>query len=320
LLLPADLRESAYALYAFCRLTDDMIDVDGGSQPVIARLRQRLDLVYRGLPIDDPVDRVFADVVAHYDIPKDLPAALIDGLEWDVKGVVCENIDGVFAYAACVAGSVGAMMAILMGVRSAELVARACDLGIAMQLTNIARDVGEDARMGRLYLPRDWMQEAGLEPQQWLRAPVFTPALGSVIRRLLETADQIYRRADCGIASLPRSYRPGIFAARYIYHSIGLQVAINGFDSVKTRARVSTSAKLGLVCKAYFTAFTSSDRPSNYQPLAQAAHLITAATSSYAPPIVQKSNLADRITDRIVWVATLFAELEARERGRTNTI
>ena len=87
-------------------------------------------------------------------MPRALPEALIDGLEWDVAGVRCEDLADVQAYAARVAGSVGAMMTVLMGVREHDVLARACELGVAMQLTNIARDVGEDARNGRLYLPR----------------------------------------------------------------------------------------------------------------------------------------------------------------------
>ena len=133
----------------------------------------------------------------------------------------CENLDDVQAYAARVAGSVGAMMTVLMGIRDPATLARACDLGVAMQLTNIARDVGEDARSGRLYLPRAWLRAEGIDPDAWLAAPIFTPAIGHVVARLLRAADQLYRRAEDGIAGLPRGCRPAIFAARHIYAAIG---------------------------------------------------------------------------------------------------
>lgn len=107
------------------------------------------------------------------------------------------------------------MMA-MMGARSPQAQARACELGVAMQLTNIARDVGEDARAGRLYLPRDWMREAGIDPDAWLQAPSFTPALGSVVSRLLAEADVLYERAALGISALPRDCRPAIQAARLV--------------------------------------------------------------------------------------------------------
>ena len=93
------------------------------------------------------------------------------------------------------------MMALLMGARAPHLLARACDLGVAMQLTNIARDVGEDARAGRLYLPLAWLREAGIDPDAWLTRPAFTPALGDVVRRLLQQADVLYARAGAGIAA-----------------------------------------------------------------------------------------------------------------------
>ena len=121
------------------------------------------------------------------------------------------------------------MMALLMGVRTPEGLARACDLGVAMQLSNIARDVGEDARMGRLYLPQAWLVEAGIAPDARLAAPVFSPALGAVVRRLLDAADALYRRVDAGVARLPLACRPGINAARFLYAEIGHEVARSGF-------------------------------------------------------------------------------------------
>ncbi|MEW5323935.1 squalene/phytoene synthase family protein, partial [Geobacillus thermoleovorans] len=87
------------------------------------------------------------------------------------------------------------------------LVARACDLGVAMQLTNIARDVGEDARMGRIYLPATWLREAGIDPVRWLENPTFSPGLQTVVSRLLHTADTFYARSDPAIAALPMTCR-----------------------------------------------------------------------------------------------------------------
>jgi phytoene synthase len=320
LILPAAVREDAYALYAFCRLSDDMVDVDGGTEAAIAKLRARLDLVYMGQPIDNPVDRVFADVVMRYVIPRKLPDALIEGLDWDVRGVTCETLSDVYAYAARVAGSVGAMMAVLMGVRSPQLLARACDLGIAMQLTNIARDVGEDARQGRLYLPRAWLREAGLDPEAWLQTPAYSAALASVIARLLDHADQLYRRADAGIAGLPAACRPGIFAARYIYDAIGTKVAQRRFDSVTARARVSLFAKLGYLGQALILSIVARATMKNLAALPEAAYLVEAVTSACAPTDQPRPGIFDRMADRVVWVAHLFAELEARERASASQV
>jgi len=309
LLLPSGLREASTALYAFCRLSDDLVDEEGGSVAAIADLRDRLSRAYAGCPADDPVDRAFAEMVGRFALPRALPEALIDGLAWDVEGVCCETIGDLYAYAARVAGSVGAMMTVLMGVRDPAMLARACDLGVAMQLTNIARDVGEDARAGRLYLPRAWLREAGIDAEAWIRQPVFTPAIGAVVARLLRTADELYERADSGIRGLPASCRPAIFAARYLYREIGQKVAGRGYDSVSVRARVPGARKIALIGRALARAVAGGAAVSGLPPLAETAYLVQAAAHSAGP-------VADlgRIAGRVLWVAHLFVSLDARQR------
>ena len=246
LLLPRQTRARAYALYGFCRRADDAVDEGGDAAVACAALNRRLDALYAGRPEDDPVDRAFADVVRECEIPKDLPAALIEGFAWDAAERRYDTIDDVRAYGARVAGSVGAMMALVMGVRSHEASARACDLGVAMQLTNIARDVGEDARNGRLYLPRAWMIEAGLDPDAWLADPKFDDRLGEVVERLLTEADRLYARARPGVALLPRACRPAIHAAARIYRAIGREALSAGGDTVSRRVVTSKRRKIVL--------------------------------------------------------------------------
>jgi phytoene synthase len=213
-------------------------------------LHQRLDRVYQGRPFDSPVDRAFTAVVEGFEIPRQLPQALLEGFHWDVDGRQYETISDVRSYATRVAATVGVMMTLLMGRRSHEALWRATDLGVAMQLTNIARDVGEDARAGRLYLPRQWMAEAGLEPTRWLADPNYTPALGQVVRRLLDEADRLYERADAGIPLLPRDCQAGIGAARLIYADIGRSIRLAQYDSVRHRAVTSTWRKLRFLLRA----------------------------------------------------------------------
>jgi len=212
LVLPRSVSDPAIALYAFCRLADDAVDLSETRAGVVATLRSRLARAYAGHPLPLPADRAFADVVARFAIPRDLPEALLDGLSWDVEGRRYDTLDDLLAYAVRVAGTVGVMMSLLMGRREPNVVARACDLGVAMQLTNIARDVGEDARAGRLYLPLQWMREAGFDPEAWLADPRFEAGIGGLVRRLLATADNFYESAIAGIGALPRSCRPGIHA------------------------------------------------------------------------------------------------------------
>ncbi|GJE44027.1 phytoene/squalene synthase family protein [Methylobacterium soli] len=252
LLLPPSVRQAAYGLYAFCRYSDDAVD-DAAAHTragTVARLEARLARAYAGAPADSPADRALADIVSAHAIPRALPAALLEGLAWDAEGRRYETLSDLRAYAARVAASVGAMMTLIMGVRDPAVLARACDLGVAMQLTNIARDVGEDARAGRLYLPLAWLRAEGIDPEAFLAAPEASPALARLVARLLGVADGLYARSEAGISGLPLACRPAIRAARLIYAEIGRELERGGLDPVARRARVSGSRKALLLLRA----------------------------------------------------------------------
>ena len=244
-LLPARVRDPALALYAFCRLADDAVDDSDDKGPAVLALRDRLDLVYQGRPRNAPADRAFAAVVQDFDMPRALPDALLEGLAWDAVGRRYATFPDLRAYCARVASAVGAMMCVLMRVRNADALARACDLGLAMQLTNIARDVGEDARAGRLYLPLDWLAAEGLHTDDLLGHPVADHRTRRLTQRLLSEADALYTRSEAGVSALPLAVRPGIFAARHVYAGIGGAVARLGHDSITARARTTGRQKLG---------------------------------------------------------------------------
>lgn len=255
LLLPARVQRPAASIYSFCRISDDAVDLASDPGDALCELHCRLDEIYNAKPRDNLVDRTLAQVVRDYRVPKALFEALLDGYLWDVEGRRYETLSGVIAYSARVASAVGAMMTMLMGRREPHVMARACDLGVAMQLTNICRDVGEDARAGRIYLPLSWMREAGIQPENWVANPEFTPALGDVVRRVLDAARVLYRRADSGIAYLPRDCRIAIRAASLIYADIGHVIAENGFNSVNHRAVTSGRRKLWLALRAIGATF-----------------------------------------------------------------
>ncbi len=323
LLLPRAVREPASALYAFCRLADDAVDNEAASVPdklaAVARLRMRLDAAYRGQAQGVAADRALAAVLSHFCIPRALPEALLEGFEWDAAGRRYETMEDLQAYAARVAASVGAMMALLMGVRTVEGLARACDLGVAMQLSNIARDVGEDARFGRLYLPLQWLREAGIDPDVWLERPVFNAAIASVVQRVLQAADVLYRRVDAGVAQLPLACRPGINAARFLYAEIGHEVARRGLDSVSQRAVVPPARKARLLARAMVS--LSPARAAQPEPcLPAVAFLVQAATGHQdASPASQRRaapwwRINQRVAERAVWVIDLFERLERHEQ------
>jgi len=297
LLLPRRVREPASVLYRFCRDADDAVDLHGGRAAAIDALRARLDLAYAGA--DE--ERALGAVLARHEIPRHLPEMLLEGLAWDAEGRRYARFEDLLDYAARVAAAVGAMMTLLMGARSSAALARACDLGVAMQLSNIARDVGEDARAGRLYLPLRWLHEAGVDADAFVARPRFDAALGTVVLRLLAQADALYARAAAGIALLPLDCRPGIQAARLLYAAIGHEVARRGGDSVAGRAVVAPWRKAALLARAVASPW----------PGVAAAH---------APPLAATRTLVDAgarddlSPGAVDFVLTLFDRLERRDR------
>ncbi|WP_299685059.1 15-cis-phytoene synthase [uncultured Tateyamaria sp.] len=280
-LLPKRVRDPALALYAFCRLADDEVDLKAEKVDAVLRLRDRLDLVYAGTPQNAAPDRAFAAVVAQFDMPRALPDALLEGLAWDAEGRTYANMSEVRDYSARVASAVGAMMCVLMGVRDADALARACDLGVAMQLTNIARDVGEDALERRLYLPTDWLNEAGMTPDSFFADPRPTKAVRAMVRRLVMEANRHYYRSEAGIAALPVACRPGIYAARFIYAGIAGRLTGMGFDSISARARTSKAQKLGWLAQSMALSAGSTVMPQSAvlyaRPLDEVRFLVDAA-------------------------------------------
>jgi phytoene synthase len=280
-LLPARVRGPTLALYAFCRHADDAVD-DASSardaRSAVDSLRKRIDRVYEGRGTDALVERAFSRVVERFAIPRAIPDALVEGMEWDARGRTYETASEVREYGVRVAGTVGLMMTMVMGKREPEVLARACDLGVAMQLTNIARDVGEDARRGRLYLPGEWLLDAGVDRDQLLAAPAATDAVRAVVARLLAEADVLYARADAGIPHLPADCRTSIRAARLVYAAIGDRIRLAGFDSVSRRAVVPLHHKLWLVLRA-FTGRAPRPRALDGEASAEASRLLEAVSA-----------------------------------------
>jgi phytoene synthase len=208
------------------------------------------------------------------------------------------------------------MMSVLMGARHPHVLARACDLGVAMQITNICRDVGEDARNGRLYLPRQWMEDAGLDPDAWLARPRYSRALAEVVARMLEEAAHLYERAASGIAGLPSGCRPAIHAARLIYAGIGDEVAQADYDSMSRRAHVSGRRKLALAAQASRDALWYR-RVDPAPALPETHFLVEAAAIKRNVWVGQRAGAPDEETygGRLIWAFELVSHLEQRRRA-----
>ncbi|MTH98770.1 phytoene/squalene synthase family protein [Roseibium sp. RKSG952] len=307
LLLPRPTRCAARALYAFCRNADDLIDQSPDPAQALDQLQKRLDAIYADEDPAEPCDRAFQMVVRHFAIPRLLPDALIEGFAWDAGARTYQSFGDVKAYAARVASTVGVMMTLIMGSRDETTLARAADLGLAMQLTNIARDVGEDALNGRVYLPLDWLPEHQHDLGAFLSSSGDLRHVRSATRRLLEEADTLYARALTGVAGLPLGCRIAIASAGLIYQAIGREVAGNGYDSISKRAFTSSSRKLALVGRACLvTGLTRHHDPSPPDPAA--AFLVVPCAQASAPPVRGLDAKAARMLELIA-----LAEIRRRE-------
>jgi phytoene synthase len=251
-------RDHAWMLYAWCRHCDDEIDgqdlgMTPAARPVhdpahdpaasLEKLRIETQRALRGDAVTDPVFIAFQRVVREHAIPERHALELLAGFEMDVTNFRYRTIDETLLYCYRVAGVVGVMMALVMGVRDTRNLQRAADLGIAFQLTNIARDVVDDARNGRCYLPAEWLAEAGVPPDG-IAQPEHRLAVAGVVRRLLTEADRYYQSADTGLQAL--TFRSGwaVATALGVYRDIGNIVRARGARAWDTRAVVGVPRKM----------------------------------------------------------------------------
>jgi phytoene synthase len=251
-LLGSEHRDSIVLLYAWCRYCDDTIDGEylgfrSGEEPGPATVR--LEALKGGTVAALAGERVPSEfealqrVARLHRLPDRYPLELLDGMAMDAHGAVYRTFDDTLKYCYHVAGVVGVMSAIILGVRDRPTLERACDLGIGFQLTNIARDVLADWERGRVYLPAQWLVEAGIEPTN-LACPDHRRQLFEVVARLLREADAYYRSASYGIGEL--SFRSGwaVATARRVYRDIGDRILEIGSPALDTRVVTSKRRKI----------------------------------------------------------------------------
>ncbi|MDB5717024.1 MAG: phytoene synthase [Sphingomonas bacterium] len=257
-------RERAWLLYAWCRRCDDLADgQEMGFNRVtvedpaarLATIRALTERALAGEATGEPAFDALGIVVRETDMPHDLPRALVAGFAMDAADFRPRSEDDLYLYCYHVAGVVGVMMAIVMGVdrRDAAVLDRACDLGLAFQLANIARDLSEDDAVGRCYLPMDWLVEIDVPPGEALR-PIYRERLGMLGRRLAQRAAAYEESARHGTPALSFRSAWAVLAAAGIYGDIAREVAKRGAHSWDRRVVVSKAAKLGWVAKAAWQA------------------------------------------------------------------
>jgi phytoene synthase len=244
LFLPPQAASDAADLYAFCRKMDDIADQHNGSNATerLAGVRQEL----HSRRSDDPVVQGLLRLSVHRGLDLRAAQGLLDVLERDAAEDVCIRDEAdLLRYCYGAAGTVGLMMAAVLDAQGAAARLQAIDLGIAMQLTNIARDVREDALMGRCYLPATWL--GGQTPKQITELPPAPQTVQQVTHAIAKTialADDFYAHAALGFPAIPNAARNGIRIAAAVYRHIGVKLMGRGCDYTRGRVVVSLPSKL----------------------------------------------------------------------------
>jgi phytoene synthase len=242
-LLPYAKRRAVRALYAFCRVTDNIVD-DSQSPERAAHLeawQQTVSMAHP--PASEPVAVAWADAQARYHIPKGYALQLIKGCAADLQPRRYETFADLAEYAYGVASTVGLMAMHIIGFSSEEAIPYAVKLGVALQLTNVLRDVGEDWRNGRLYLPQDELRAFGVSEQDIAEGRI-TEHWRAFMRYQIARNRQLYAESWAGIAMLNSDGRFAIAAAAELYRAILNDIEAHDYDVFRRRARVGTLGKL----------------------------------------------------------------------------
>lgn len=258
-------RERAWLLYAWCRAADDLTDGQELGHNTVApadpdTAQTQLEALTRAaLDSEDPVPPAFAAlrmVARETAIPHRFIADHLAGFALDAAGWRPQTQDDLLRYCYHVAGTVGCMMAVVMGVspQDEDTLDRACDLGLAFQLANIARDIVPDALVSRCYLPAQWLHEAGLREED-LADLQHRGSVAALAARLVELSRPYRRSARVGAARLPFRSRLAVLSADGIYGAIGEKVFALGDQAWDQRVRISSAGKLGFLCDATLRCF-----------------------------------------------------------------
>jgi phytoene synthase len=284
--LPDAALDDAAGLYAFCRLVDDLAD-DAPDRETALRNLDAVRAELEGRAQARVEVRAVLEVAARTGMDPALPHLLLEGVESDqVAPRVMADEAALLRYCYHVASTVGLMMCGILGVRTPAAMPHAIDLGVAMQLTNIARDVREDAAMGRVYLPESWLAEAGLSSRDLLDGRPDRAGLRRVTHRLLMLAERYYQSGFDGMRWIPARTRLGIVVAALSYRAIGRRLLRRAADPWPGRTVVSAPARVVLALGGVLW-WASSPRLGGWGPPAQhlpALHRGLEGLPGAAPP------------------------------------
>jgi len=261
--LPYHKQRSIFAIYALCRFLDNIVDEAedlvsdkrlkrAEVQSVLSDWKDQLQLTYEGKVTGHPILLALADVLRQHNIPISLPFQLIDGVEMDLTKSRYETFDELYDYSYKVASVVGLMVSEVFGYEDDSALTHAVDLGIAMQLTNIIRDVGEDLRRGRIYLPAEDLKRFGVSEQDLLNYRL-SKEFKALMKFQVARARMYYQRADTGISLLSEDSRVPVRLARYNYARILDQIETNGYQVFEHRAHLTFTQKMAILPKLWWS-------------------------------------------------------------------
>lgn len=258
--LPYQKQRSIFAVYGLCRYLDNLVDdaEDLISKKKIGlreietrleRFRARLISTYRGVEYSDPILLAFSDVLNNYKISVELPLTLLDGVKMDLTKDRYATFDELYEYSYKVASVVGLMTSEIFGYSDQKALNHAVELGIAMQLTNILRDVGEDLNRGRIYIPKDELSHYGVTETE-LFNHICNEPFKELMKFQIERTRMFYSRSDLGIPMLDRDSRLPVILARENYSRILDKIEENQYQVFTQRAYLNSTEKFSILPKA----------------------------------------------------------------------
>mgnify|MGYP000888738330 CR=1 FL=1 len=251
--LPPERRQAIVALYAFCREVDDVVDECHDMQIAQTKLewwRNQIRLVFEGEP-QHPVALALKDIIGRFNLPREQLLEIIDGMQMDLQQTRYLDWKALHLYCYRVASVVGLLSAEIFGYQNRQTLKYAHDLGLAFQLTNIIRDVGEDARRGRIYLPIDEMQRFNVPAKQILEAR-YDDNFRQLMGIQAERARQLYDRAFSQLPAEDRkAQRPGLIMAA-IYRTLLDEIEADGFQVLDRRTSLTPLRKIWIAGKTWF--------------------------------------------------------------------
>ncbi|MDR8391832.1 squalene/phytoene synthase family protein [Aliifodinibius sp. S!AR15-10] len=260
--LPNKKQRGIFAIYALCRYVDDLVDeaedliirekiTYPDIQYKIESWKQKLQDTYQGKRFDDPILLAFSDVLRNYEIPIELPFELMEGVCMDLYKNRYETFDELWDYSYKVASTVGLMTSEVFGYSSEKALQHAIDLGIAMQLTNILRDVGEDLKKNRIYLPKEELEQFGITEEALFDHRIDDSFI-AFMQFQIERARKYYRSTDNGIEMLEKDSRLPVYLASFNYGRILDKIEENGYNVFEKRAYLNATEKISILPRVFY--------------------------------------------------------------------